>query len=100
VASIDAPVASAGTLYNRDERGTWWGVSMFIRSQNEDIHLACFYPMPFFRSAVRAGRLWPGGVPGRLADPSTAAAGRPHVGYFHATCGDHPQPPRGHDLWR
>ena len=53
--SIDAPLAlffGAGTLYNRD--GREYLVKAFpvdIRYDGERVHLACYFPMPFFRSA-------------------------------------------------
>ncbi len=53
--SIEAPVAlffGAGTLYNRD--GREYLVKAFpvnIRFDDQRIHLACYFPMPFFRSA-------------------------------------------------
>ena len=53
--SIDAPIAlfyGAGTLYNRDNRE--YLVKAFpssIRFTQDRIYLACYFPMPFFRSA-------------------------------------------------
>src|SRR5207249_6476218 len=53
--SIDAPVPlffGAGTLYDRD--GKEYLVRSFpmtIRFEGERVHLACYFPMPFFRSA-------------------------------------------------
>src|SRR5262249_10837495 len=65
------------------------------------VHLACYFPMPFFRSAhvelVGTGDsnfgeiLWSARyTPYR--DPVH------HVAYFHATYRDHPKPERGKDL--
>ena len=54
-ASIDAPIAlffGAGTLYNRDNRE--YLVKAFpvnIRFDTQRVRLACYFPMPFFRSA-------------------------------------------------
>jgi hypothetical protein len=54
-ASIDAPIAlffGAGTLYNRDNREHL--VKAFpvnVRFDAQQVHLACYFPMPFFRSA-------------------------------------------------
>ena len=103
--SVDAPVAlffGAGTLYNRDDRE--YLVKAFpvaIRQDPERVHLACYFPMPFFQSAkieligngnrelkdIRwSVRYEPLGAP------------RNHVGYFHATYVDHAHPERGRDL--
>ena len=102
--SVDAPIAlffGAGTLYNRDQREYLVkGFSMFIRFQEDRVHLACFYPMPFFKSAhfeLLGATNTVSGIQWRLrfhpldAHPSD-------VGYFHATYRDHSQPKRGHDL--
>jgi hypothetical protein len=103
-ASVEAPIAlffGAGTLYNRDNRE--YLVKAFpvnVRFDAERVHLACYFPMPFSRSAhiqlinpaqdslrVRwALRYQP------YCDPPS------HVGYFHATYRDHPNPERGKDL--
>jgi hypothetical protein len=103
--SIDAPVAlffGAGTLYNRD--GREYLVKAFpvnIRFDDRRVHLACYFPMPFFRKARfelvnETGTAIPGVqwsvryAP--LKDPAN------HVGYFHATYRDHPRPAVGRDL--
>ena len=53
--SIDAPVAlffGAGTLYNRDGREFLVkGFPVHIRFAESRVHLACYFPMPFFKSA-------------------------------------------------
>ena len=53
--SIDAPLAlffGAGTLYNRDDREYLVkAFPVYVRFDAERVHLACFFPMPFFRSA-------------------------------------------------
>jgi len=53
--SIDAPVAlfyGAGTLYNRDGREHLVkGFPIHIRDDGKRVRLACYFPMPFFRSA-------------------------------------------------
>ena len=100
-ASIDAPIAlffGAGTLYNRD--GREYLVKAFpmnIRYDSNRVHLACYFPMPFFESAkielvdhVPDTQLKVRSLP--LKDP------RAHVGYFHATYRDHGKPTPGHDL--
>jgi len=99
--SIDAPVAlffGAGTLYNRD--GREYLVKAFpmnIRYDSNRVHLACYFPMPYFLSAtveltdvVKETRLKIRYQP--LRDP------REHVGYFHATYRDHGKPEPGRDL--
>ncbi len=102
--SIDAPIAlfyGAGTLYNRDGREYLVkGFPVHVRRDGPLVRLACYFPMPFFRSAkielVGAG----GEVPGvdwsvrhaPYADPPN------HVAYFHATYRDHADPVRGRDL--
>lgn len=104
-ASIDAPVAlffGAGTLYNRD--GREFLVKAFpvhIRFDDRRVHLACYFPMPFFRNArFELVNEIATAIPGvrwaiRYApfkDPAN------HAAYFHATYRDHPHPPAGHDL--
>jgi Protein of unknown function (DUF2961) len=102
--SIDAPVAlffGAGTLYNRDGKEYLVkGFPIHVRFDDERVHLACYFPMPFFKSArmeligasepVPSVRCSVRAVPFR--DPAS------HVGYFHATYADHPTPEPGKDL--
>lgn len=108
--SINAPVAlffGAGTLFNRDDRE--FLVKAFpvnIRFDRQRVYLACYFPMPFFRSA----RI-------ELAPPPIGAqpptqfsqirwsvryvplrAARNEVALFHATYRDHPSPEPGKDL--
>jgi hypothetical protein len=102
--SIDDPVAlfyGTGTLYNRD--GREFLVKAFpvhVRDDGKRVHLACYFPMPFFRSA----RI-------ELVGPKTAISEilwsvrytpykdpANHVAYFHATYADHPKPELGKDL--
>jgi hypothetical protein len=103
--SVDAPVAlffGAGVLYNRDNRE--YLVKAFpvhVRYAADRVHLACFFPMPFFKSA----RVELAGVEGRtFEDVRWRLRTQPyrdppsHAGYFHATCRDHPEPERGKDL--
>jgi hypothetical protein len=103
--SIEAPVAlffGAGTLYNRDNLE--YLVKAFpvcIRYDAYRVHLACYFPMPFFESArielVGNGRR-------ELADIRWSLRYQPleerpnGVGYFHATYRDHGEPERGRDL--
>jgi hypothetical protein len=103
--SIDAPVAlfyGAGTLYNRDNREYLVkGFPIHVRDDGKRVRLACYFPMPFFRSA----RIELVGLPDQALpevlwsvrytpyqDPAN------HVAYFHATYADHPSPELGKDL--
>ena len=100
-ASVDAPVAlffGAGTLYNRDNRECLVkAFPMNVRFASDRVQLACYFPMPFRRSAriqlseessdVIANVRWE-----RLNDPFE------QVTYFHATYRDHPKPEPGKDL--
>jgi hypothetical protein len=104
-ASIDAPLAlfhGTGTFYNRD--GREFLVKAFpvsVRFEAERVHLACFFPMPFARSA-RIELIGAGAdeVKDLRWAVRTAPAGRPmeQLGYFHATYRDHPTPVAGEDL--
>jgi hypothetical protein len=103
--SIDAPVAlfyGAGTLYNRDGREYLVkGFPIHIRDDGQRVHLACYFPMPFFQSAkielVGADAAMIPEITWNVRyapyrDPAS------HVAYFHATYADHPRPRPGHDL--
>ncbi len=104
-ASVDAPVAlffGAGTLYNRDHRE--YLVKAFpvhIRFDAERVHLACFFPMPFARSArielvnTEANALDDVRWAVRTGPTHSPMA---HQGYFHATYRDHANPVAGEDL--
>ena len=100
--SIDAPIAlfyGAGTLYNRDNRE--YLVKAFpssIRFTQDRIHLACYFPMPFFRSAriqlVGGGQQ----IDGVEWQVRSVPLQQPAVAYFHATYRDFPAPAPGQDL--
>jgi hypothetical protein len=103
--SLDAPVAlffGSGTLYNRDHRD--YLVKAFpvsIRFDAERAYLACYFPMPFFRSAKAELRGDGGSGVHDLRwsirlQPLGEAPNR--VGYFHASYRDHSVPQRGRDL--
>ncbi len=104
-ASVFAPVAlffGAGTLYNRD--GREYLVKAFpshIRYTKSEVELACFFPMPFFKSA-RIELLGSANVTisnitwNARYEPLKDAPGQ--FGYFHATYRDHPKPEPGKDL--
>lgn len=103
-ASIDAPVAlffGTGTLYNQDgKEHLVKALPVNVRFDDARVELACYFPMPFFRSAkieIVAGEK-------PFADVGWSVRTQPyrdrpgHVGYFHATYVDHGEPRRGHDL--
>ncbi len=103
--SIDAPVAlffGAGSLYNRNNKEFLVkAFPVFVRFEPSKVHLACFFPMPFFHSA-RLELVNPQEVDmnpiqwqARYA-PLTISPRQ--VGYFHATYRDHPRPIPGEDL--
>jgi hypothetical protein len=102
--SVDAPIAlffGAGTLYNRDNRE--YLVKAFpvsIQFGAQHVHLACYFPMPFFRSArIRLTNQTERKIDLRWSFRYEQFKGRPEdVGYFHATYRDHPQPEPGKDL--
>jgi hypothetical protein len=102
--SIDAPVAlffGAGTLYNRDGREFLVkGFPIHIRFDQDRVHVACYFPMPFFRSArfeLIGGAEAVTAIQWRLRYHPLAAPAN-HVAYFHATYRDHPAPQAGRDL--
>jgi len=106
--SVDAPIAlffGAGTLHNRDDKE--FLVKAFpvnVRYTPHRVHLACYFPMPAFRSAkfeliaadterddVLSDIRWSLRFHSLNEPPS-------HVGYFHATYRDHGEPLPGEDL--
>ena len=104
-ASIDAPVAlffGAGTLYNRDGRPYLVrAFPVYIRQGPTNVDLACFFPMPFFKSArvelIGAANETVSNVDWRIVSQKGGAAPA-SSGYFHATYRDHPEPVKGQDL--
>lgn len=103
--SIDAPVAlffGAGTLYNRDGREYMVrAFPLYIRFDDQHVHLACFFPMPFFHKA-RFEMVNGSGtaIPAVQWSVRYAPFNDPpnHAAYFHATYRDHRRPPAGRDL--
>ena len=103
--SVAAPVAlfyGAGTLFNRTNREYLVkAFPVFIRSTEQRVHLACFFPMPFWKSA-RVELLNPTDV--SLGDIQWSVRTEPcaepanQLSYFHATYRDYPQPELGQDL--
>jgi hypothetical protein len=99
--SVDAPIAlffGAGTLYNRDGREYLVkAFPMTIRYDSNRVHLACYFPMPYFESAKI--ELIDVVDDAQLKIRSLPLKDRPEqVGYFHATYRDHPKPVPGEDL--
>lgn len=103
--SVDAPLAlffGAGTFYNRDDKEYLVkGFPMNVRFDAERIHLACYFPMPFFKSAkIELEGIGTADIPDvrwRVrSEPLNASPN--HVGYFHATYRDHPMPEPGKDM--
>jgi hypothetical protein len=103
--SIDAPVAlffGTGTLYNRD--GREYLVKAFpvhVRDDGKRVQLACYFPMPFFRSAhIELIGAEATAIPEVRWSVRYAPYRDPihHVAYFHATYADHPKPELGKDL--
>jgi hypothetical protein len=103
--SIDAPVDlffGAGRLHNEDQREFLvQGLPLVVRYAGDKVHLACYWPMPYFHSArielQNRGDAPLGGVEYEVRsqpyrDPPS------HVGYFHATYTDHPAPTAGKDV--
>jgi D-arabinan exo alpha-(1,3)/(1,5)-arabinofuranosidase (non-reducing end) len=102
--SIDVPIAlfyGAGALYNRDNRE--YLVKAFpvsIRFTQDRIFLACYFPMPFFRSA----RIELTGADQAIDDVEWSVRALPlhqpanQLAYFHATYRDIPQPVPGEDM--
>ncbi len=104
--SIDAPLClffGAGTLYNReDDEYLVKGFPVNIRFDypNKKVELACYYPMPFFRSAkFELAGIEPGDTEidyeiryEPLRSPANQSS------YFHATYKDIPEPELGKDM--
>jgi hypothetical protein len=104
--SIDAPLAlffGAGTLYNRDEREyliKGFPINIRYDYPNKKIELACYYPMPFFKSAkFELADITAGDAEINYEiryEPLKTAPGL--SSYFHATYADMPQPEPGKDM--
>lgn len=103
-ASVQSPLAlffGAGTLYNRENAEYLVkSLPMSIRFDAQRVYLACYFPMPFFRSA----QIDLGGAHNPIADVRWKVRYGSYnetperAGYFHATYRDHPEPDVGHDL--
>lgn len=102
--SVDVPMAlffGAGTLYNREKREFLVkSLPVSIRFANDRIYFACYFPMPYFRSAridVAGGGM---AVHGMEWNVHTMASDQPanQLSYLHATYRDFPLPVAGEDL--
>ncbi|UCE50632.1 MAG: DUF2961 domain-containing protein, partial [Phycisphaerales bacterium] len=104
-ASVDAPIDlffGAGHLYNSNNRQYLVkGFPLAIHYGDKNVYLSCYWPMPFFSHAKieiqeRQGQTFSDieweirTVP--FSDPVN------HLGYFHATYSDHPEPELGRDV--
>lgn len=103
--SIDVPIAlffGAGHLYNNDNREYLVkGFPLIIRYDKKYVHLSCYWPMPFFRHAKIEIQERQGLTFSNIKwEIRTEAFTEPinHVGYFHATYSDHPEPKLGQDV--
>ncbi len=103
--SIDAPVAlfyGTGTLCNRAGREYLVkGFPVPVRDDGKRVHLACYFPMPFFRSdRIELVGQETEALPEVLWSVRYTPYHDPpnHVAYFHATYADHPRPEPGKDL--
>jgi hypothetical protein len=104
--SIDAPLClffGAGTFFNREKKEYFVkGLPINIRYDypGNKVELACYYPMPFFRSAkIELTGITPGDTEisyelryETLKTPANQNA------YFHATYKDMPKPELGQDM--
>jgi hypothetical protein len=103
--SVEAPLAlfyAAGTLHNCGERDYLVkGFPIYVKYDADRVTLACYYPMPFFKSArISLENTSASPIEGVEASVIHVPYQGPanHVGYFHATYADHPNPRLGVDL--
>ncbi|MEX2591574.1 MAG: DUF2961 domain-containing protein [Anditalea sp.] len=104
--SIDAPLAlffGTGTLYNRDEKEhliKGFPINIRFDYENEKVELACYYPMPFFKSArFEIAGIDPGDTEIDYEiryEPYDYAPNQ--SSYFHATYKNFSDPELGKDL--
>ena len=102
--SVDVPIAlffGTGSLYNRDNREFLVkALPVNVRFADGRIYFACYFPMPFFRSArleLVGGAQPVNSVAWSLRLKALHGAQRDQA-YFHATYTDFPQPAPGRDL--
>ncbi len=98
--SIDAPLClffGAGSFYNRDEKEflvKGFPINVRYDYMNKKVELACYYPMPFFRSA----KFELAGINADSTEIKYEIRYEPYRGaanqssYFHATYRDFPDP--------
>ena len=96
-ASVDAPIDlffGAGQLHNDDGREYLVrGLPLVVRYTDDEVHLACYWPMPFFTNArIEIQNRGDTPLNGVRYEIRTVPYRDPpnHVGYFHATYSDHP----------
>jgi len=104
--SIDAPLAlffGAGTLYNRENKEylvKGFPINIRFDYPGKKVELACYYPMPFFKSAkFELAGIKPDGTEISYEiryEPLNNAIGQ--SSYFHATYTDIPEPELGKDM--
>ncbi|WP_106832021.1 DUF2961 domain-containing protein [Parabacteroides pacaensis] len=104
--SVDAPLClffGAGTFYNREQKEYLvkaFPVNIRFDYARKKVELACYYPMPFFRSAkFELAGITPSDTKIEYElryEPYTLAPNQ--SSYFHATYKDFPVPEAGKDL--
>lgn len=105
--SINAPLAlffGTGTFYNRDQQEflvKGFPISVRFDYSKQQVELACYYPMPFFKSA----RFELQGTSEKPVELAYEVRYQPYKGvapnqssYFHATYKDFPDPELGQDM--
>lgn len=104
--SIDAPLClffGAGTLHNRDNREylvKGFPINIRYDSTTQQVTLACYYPMPFFKAAkFELAGITPGEAAVNYEIRYQPQKINPAFSsYFHATYRDFPTPELGKDL--
>lgn len=104
--SIDAPLClffGAGTLHNRDNREylvKGFPINIRYDSATQQVTLACYYPMPFFKAAkFELAGITPGETSVNYEIRYQPQEINPAFSsYFHATYRDFPTPELGKDL--
>lgn len=104
-ASVDAPVDlffGTGLIHNDNDREYLVrGFPLSIRYADDQVHLDCYWPMPFFKSAKLEiqprGELDEVTVDCEIRVTELKGPAN-HQTYFHATYTDHPHPKLGQDM--
>jgi hypothetical protein len=104
-ASVDAPIElffAAGQLHNDDGREYLVkGLPITVRYVDDEVQLACYWPMPFFHGAkIELQNRGDTPIDGVQYEVRTVPYRDlpEHVAYFHATFSDHPAPEAGRDI--